>query len=392
MNPHLIEFGFLSLRRRFRQRFSVWLVFVLLIFITHSVLLITNSLKHELFNQLDALPELTLQRIVGGRQTQLPTDLAWEIAIIPGVERVYPRVWGYYYFQAAGVNFTVVGIDPDLDVYHTAFNSTLLESTGSTDSLKDRYMVVGPGVKRILSTYGYGNSFTFYTHRGESISLPITSVFNTVSALETNDIMMIPEHIARTLFHVAPERATDILIEIPNPEEIETIKAKIQFDHPELRVVSTNDLKGAYTDSYNYKSGIFLLLLSLVLMAFLILVYDKTSATDQGELREIGIQKALGWSTGQILSAKLIEHEYLAVTALLTGSILSYAFVYVLDAPLLLNVFLGAAQFRPPIQLVPQFHLYAFLLTAFLFIPLYTFAILFPVWRVATGDPDEVMR
>ena len=60
---------------------------------------------------MDALPEITVQKIIAGKQKDIETERAEIILGINGVEDVVSRVWGYYYFENMGVNFTVIGVD-----------------------------------------------------------------------------------------------------------------------------------------------------------------------------------------------------------------------------------------------------------------------------------------
>ena len=99
---------------RWQRNAAAGLVLGLIVFVLSSTLLVNAALRDAMLDTVAALPELTVQRITGGRQDLVDTDLAWEIAMVPGVQSVWPRVWGSFYFREAGVTFTVLGVDPDL--------------------------------------------------------------------------------------------------------------------------------------------------------------------------------------------------------------------------------------------------------------------------------------
>ena len=101
MNIKLLDFTLKSLKRRLTKKLSVIFIFTLLVFLLVSVFSIASSLKKELQISVDALPELIVQKMSGGRQTQIPVDRVYEISSIPGVQQAYDRIWGYYFYNNA---------------------------------------------------------------------------------------------------------------------------------------------------------------------------------------------------------------------------------------------------------------------------------------------------
>ena len=137
MNFKLIDFTIKSLKRRLIKKLSVIFIFSLLVFLLVSVFSISSSIKKELQISVDALPEIIVQKMSGGRQSLIPVDRAYEIATIPGVQNAYDRVWGYYHFVNDNVNFTIVGLDFDLIAYKQKYSDiesliALKKSSGET--------------------------------------------------------------------------------------------------------------------------------------------------------------------------------------------------------------------------------------------------------------------
>ena len=108
---------------------------------------ISNSIKEELFITLKSLPQITVQKLQAGRHTNIEIKRVDELLKLGGVQSAIPRVWGYYYFERAGVNFSVVGIDSFDKQYKKSFKNVV--NTTDFDTLKDA-MIVGEGVKKLL--------------------------------------------------------------------------------------------------------------------------------------------------------------------------------------------------------------------------------------------------
>ncbi len=392
MNLKLIDYGLQTLWRRFWKRFTVILIFSLLVFLLVSVFSIAGSLQHEMDITLDALPELIVQKMSGGRQTTVPAERAYEIATIPGVSTAIPRVWGYYYFGSANVNFTVMGKDPDLESYKQKYDGLFELNTPLLDTLTGPYFFAGKGVVDIINKYYFEDEFFFITSAGKVLSLALAGTFSDESALETNDIILMPEYLVRELFDIYDEDATDIVVRVPNPDEVEIVKQKIQFLYPDCRIVSKSQINTSYQNTFDYKSGLFLALLIPVFMAFFTMIYDKASGLSLEEKREIGIMKAVGWRVEDILTLKLIESGFISLFSFFTGIGFSFFFVYTFNAPVLRDLFIGAGNLKPSFNLIPLIDLHILSLSFMAIVPVYILATVIPAWKTAIIDADEVMR
>ncbi|MCP5062090.1 MAG: FtsX-like permease family protein, partial [Ignavibacteriae bacterium] len=220
----------------------------------------------------------------------------------------------------------------------------------------------------------------------------IAGSFSDESALETNDIIIMPISSVRELFDVEEHLATDIVIRIPNPEEIDVIKQKIQFLYPDCRIVSRQDIEASYQNVFDYKTGLFLSLLIAAFVAFFILVYDKTSGMSLEDKREIGILKAVGWQVENILQIKFIEGAIISLFSFSLGVGLALFYVYTLQAPVLRNLFTGASYLKPSFKLIPVVDFQVLSLIFILTVPIYILATIIPSWRAAIIEADEVMR
>jgi ABC-type lipoprotein release transport system permease subunit len=387
---NLFAFALSSLTRRGSKNLFIFTIFALMIFILASIFTITHALKAEMFATLGALPEITVQRIVAGKQTDIDASRAETIEEIPGVTAALPRVWGYYYFAKAGVNFSIVGIEAFGREYKASLDA--VADTFSDRLMEGDVMVVGPGVAETLKRNFFGDYFYFVKPDGSLKKVSIAGRFKPATVLESNDIIVMENGLVREIFGMPESAATDIVVRVANSDEVPTIARKIAQIYPDSRVVTKEDLKISYQNVFDYKSGIFLALFIIAIFTFFIIIYDKASGLSSEEKREIGILKALGWKIGDILRVKFFEAAVISVGAYLLAVTAAVGYVFGLNAPLMRNLFMGYSVLKPPFELPFTLDGGTLALIFFSTVPVYIAATLIPSWKAATLEADEVIR
>ena len=387
INLYIIEYAINSLLSQKYKTFFVTSVLSVLVFLLSSLFFITNSIKYELNSTIEALPEITVQKIKAGRHYDIDISVVDEILEITGVESAIARVWGYYYFENAGVNFSIIGLDEYEEQYKNSFVKVAKELDFSKPS-----MIVGVGVKKIMDKNYYKEYFNFIKPNGTLKKVDITGVFSGDTELESNDVIVMSNESVREIFDMDKSKATDIVVRVANHNEISTIASKIKLLYPDSRVVTKDDLKISYQNIFDYKSGIFLALFVISLFTFFIIIYDKASGLSSEQKREIGILKAIGWRVDDVLREKFYEGFIVSFFSYTLGIIAALAFVYILKAPLLQNIFTGYSQLKTSFNLPFVFDVQTLALIFFLSVPIYIAAIIIPSWRSATLEADEVIR
>ena len=389
INTYLIEFAINSILREKTKNLFIFIVFTMLIFLLSSIFLITASLQKELNITADSLPDIIVQKMNAGRVSDIDINRVDKILEINGVNNSVSRVWGYYYFENAGINFSVVGIDQFETQYKKSLESITLKHDFS--ELED-FMVVGSGVKKVLEKNYYKDYFNFIKPDGTFKKIQIKAIFDSATNLESNDVILVSKDTAYDIFGINENKATDIVVNVSNKKEVATIAYKIKMLFPDTRVITKEDLKISYTNIFNYKSGMFLSLFIISLFTFFMIIYDKSSSLSSSAKREIGILKALGWKTDDILKEKFYESFLISFTAYIVGIGISFIYVYIFQAPFLRDIFMGYSVLKPQFNLIFAYDLKIFAMIFFLSIPIYISATIFPSWRASIVDADEVIR
>ena len=227
---------------------------------------------------------------------------------------------------------------------------------------------------------------------GKFLKAKVKGVLSRSSALVSSDLVLLSEADFRAFYQLPPDVFTDIAIAVNNPQEVTKVTEKAALRLPGFRFVTRADLQRTYEAVFSWREGLLLALLAAAIFAFVILAWDKASGLSAEERREIGILKAIGWETRDVIAMKLWEGAVISATAFLAGVILAYFHVFFFSASLLEPVLKGWATLYPRFPLAPSIDVLQMATLGFFTIVPYMAAILVPVWRTATADPDVVMR
>jgi ABC-type lipoprotein release transport system permease subunit len=389
INLYLFEFALNSLLRQKTKNIFIVATFTILTFLVSSIFQVSNGLKKEVLSNIESMPEITIQKQKAGRTNFIEQNITDKLLQINGISYANGRVWGYYYFASKDVYFTLIGIEQFEEQYKKDFERVTKKY--DFDTLQNS-MIVGAGVEKILKESYFDEYFNFITPKGDVKKINIAGSFKRDSSLETNDVILVPKELAYEIFDLNTTLASDIVVTVLNKDEIETIATKIRTMFPDCKVTTKNDLKRSYEEMFNYKGGVFLALFIVCLFTFFMIIYDKSSGLNSEEKREIGILKAVGWSTNDILKWKFYESAIISSISFLLGFIVSFFYVYILKAPLLKDLFFGSSSLKPDFNIAFDLNLELLAVVFFICIPMYLAATIFPSWRASIGEADEVLR
>lgn len=368
---HLIDFTLASLARRKTKNLGLLLVYTLLVFVLASVALYTHALRQEAARVLERSPEVILQRMVAGRHDLIPPGYLEKIGRIRGVQAIEGRLWGYYYDPVVKANYTFMA--------------------PAAEQVKPGTLVVGPAVARSRGL-APGNTISFRAYSGKLFAFTVAGVLPHSSELVSADLVLMSEADFRAFFEYPAGHHTDIALSVANPLEVRTVAAKLAAALPDSRPILREEVLRTYASVFDWREGIVLALLSAAIFAFAILAWEKASGLSAEEKREIGILKAIGWETGDVIKMKLWEGGLISLTAFLVGFVAAYLQVFRFGAPLFEPVLKGWAVLYPRFELVPVIDgLQVATLFFFTIFP-YMAAVLVPIWRAAITDPDSAMR
>ncbi len=391
LNKNSLNFLILLLITNRSKHLWIFIISTLLIALVSSVFFISSSIEKNIGITIEAQPDFVLQRYSGGKVVDTPVEWIDEFRKIKGVSAVSGRIYGRYYYEPAEKYFLIVGID-FFDTQIVKSFQNLVDSVDIKKFLSKNNMIIGSGVKELLDYYEYNGYYTFRPPDRSIEKVFIYEVFDKNSQMVTNDMVIMDIDLARKILGVKKENVTDIVLKVPNPAEIENIRTKLIVSHFDMRIIEKNDMKKYYKNLFNYKGGLFLILYTVVLATFLLILYQRYSIIKDSDAKEIAVLRLVGWKIEEVIWLKIIENFIIAATAFMLGVIIAYVYVYIFNAPLLKEIFLGFNNLGNSVNFTPDVDIKILGVLFLFFIVPFILAILIPLWRVCITEPQEAMR
>lgn len=373
------------------KHIAIFIVSTVIVAVMASVLFLSSTIQNDIDTTLDAQADFVLQHYKAGKVLNTPESWRDEFSELSGVTQSQGRVYGMHYYEPLEQYFMIVGVDFfDSEVVSEIQN--LIDSIDAQKFLSKNHMIIGAGVKEFLDEYHYFDYYIFRPPDRSQEKVYIYDSFSDESGIVTNDMIIMDINLARTILGVKEGYFSDIVLKVPNELELETIRLKLVTSHFDMRIISKQDIARYYEELFNYKGGLFLLLYMTVLMTFLLILYQRYAMVTHSDAKEVAILRSLGWQISEVITLKIGENFIVASVAYLVGVILAYTYVFVFNAPLLKNIFLGYKNLNLHVDFVPVIDMGMLALIFIVFVIPFILAVLIPVWRTATVDPVEVMR
>ncbi len=368
---HIIDFTLASLLRRKGKNGALLLVYTIIIGVLASVIFFTHAVKREAALVLQEAPEIIVQRTFTGRYQPIPVSYSDTIRAIRGVISVRPRLWGYYYDGNFLANYTLM--------------------VPAEKPPEPGTIAIGSGISKLREAFA-GDTVGFTGFDGRPQSFTIKSVLDEDSQLLSADLILISEADYRVFSGIPAGYATDLVLKVRNPKEFATIAEKITKLHPDTRPIVRNEILRTYDAVFSWRAGLVIVIYSAAALAFVIFAWDKATGLSAEERKEIGILKAIGWETSDVLLMKFWEGLTISLTAFLLGVTIGYCHIFFASSALFAPVLKGWSTLYPSFRLVPFVNAGDLAALFFLTVVPYTVTTIVPSWRAATVDPDSVMR
>lgn len=385
------NFLFLLIYKHKSKHIAISLISILIVFLISSVLFISSSIQKEVFSTLDSQSDFVVQRMNQGRVVNTPNSWIEDFSSINGIKNIQQRVYGQYYFEPSQKYFTIVGIDLFEESANKNINK-LLSILDVSKFLDKDSMIIGNGVRKTLDELYYSDSYSFKLYDRSLKKVAIFKDLPKEANLIANDLIIMDISLAKEILNINEDESSDIILNVPNDLERPNVEVELILQHLDIRVIQKEDIQKAYENLYNYKGGMFLILFIIVMITFVLILYQRYTMISSSDKKEIGILKAVGWSIKDIIKLKISETFIVAFISFIIGIILAYIFVYFLNAPILSNIFLGFQNIQNEVSFTPNISISNIITLFIFFIIPFISAVLIPVWKIAVIDAQESMK
>ncbi|MDO8785591.1 MAG: FtsX-like permease family protein [Syntrophales bacterium] len=378
--------------RRYRGKSLAILIPLILVMATVSFMMFTRGgFVKDAEIARGFLPDVTVQGIEAGRVGKLSLDVKKKIEELPHVKRVIPRVWGYVPLKIKGVDaaFTMIGLDLERLVYQEKLPWTI--EKGAFLAPGDRHSaVLGQGVAQGLNA-DVGDRLQIEDTLGNKGEFEVVGIFNSAVQIYSTDLILVPLEDAGEFFGYRRDEVSDLLVYADNPENADLIAREIAGRFENIRVLTGSVLTDLVKEAFGRRAGTFQGMWIILLETVLLLVWAQSAHISVNMGREIGILKAVGWQTGEIIEMRMMESFLLGLAGTSIGILAGFLYA-LLGTPGISGYCVGCASIYPkfPVPVNCDFRSVALLFILGVLPMLAISAI--PAWLAGVVDPDEAIR
>jgi ABC-type lipoprotein release transport system permease subunit len=377
-------------------RSAVTILSVLAVLLPYLVGLgISKGIQEEADVSVRAGADLYVSGWQLGAKSAVPTSAGQEIARIDGVVEVVPRIVGAIVLGRNRENAVLLGLPTEkfpggivCIEGRLPQPGPLLELVVGTELARRLHLTVGA----VLPPFYHNDQ------QGDRLAKVVGVFRSDVSLWQANLILTTLEN-AATIFGQT-NLVTDYLVycrpgyqsEV-RAQILQTIRFKSGPDTVvQPRVVGREELQALFPQGLLHREGIFNLHFTLA-FAVAILVVLATSGFGLSERRrEIGILKAIGWQTDEILLRSLVESLFLSLSGAALAILLSFVWLKWLNGFWIASVFLSGLDVMPSVQVPSRLAPVPVLLAVLVSFVVVLTGTLYSTWRAAIAAPVEAMR
>jgi len=321
-------------------------------------------------------PDLVVRRVThdGGQPISVQTTAV--ALTIPGIIDARPRIWGTVRTPRGIV--TVVAADEK--AIRQVLGSGSIRAPGPGEAL------IGNGVP--LSETGS----RLVLQDVVTITVRVTQRFPPETDLVTHDLVMLHPADARSLLGLAPGDACDLALTVFHPEEAEALMPELARAFPwPVHIATRQETRKHYATAFGRRGGLNAM---LFLPAVIALVLLAASVVQQqiGNRARVGLFKALGWTSRDIVRLQVTKALLVGLPAIATGLLIAYGLVYAPSQQWVGTLLLGWQKTAPLTHLDPGYATPIFLEVAGILLLPYIAAVLWSSLVQTASDPQDLLN
>ena len=376
-----------NVARRWRRSLAVTLPLGLAIAVAMAATLIADGIRRDAALAASFAADLTFQRLTHGRIEPFevaPVEAALRASegVVAVRSRVFSLVPAPEQEEADGALATLVGIDGARahDTPHEVVEGRLPQP-GETGAV-----ALGRGVSGALRV---GAVWDVATEGGKR-RLEIVGLLSDAVAIHGANLALASPEDVRAIAGIPPTHASELAVALALGADAAALAADMQ-ERFGLRAIGRGALTRILDAVYGSRSGAFATIWLILLLVAPAVAWALGMDVAAAETHEMGVLKSLGWSTLELVEARMVEGALLGVSATVFGALAGVVYA-LLGAPGIAELFVGWAatypSFHAPLALEPAS---ALAILAVGVVPILA-AMAVPAWRAGAQSPEAVMR
>jgi lipoprotein-releasing system permease protein len=265
-------------------------------------LLLSSGLSATSQTLLEAGPSLVARRVGPNGWQPMPEAALARARHVTGVTRASLRIFGVVRFQERAV--TVVG-----------------EPAASKRPLAEKTAICGPAFDAKVGEFIRLDGATHETFK-------VVEVLSEKRGLAAHDLIVVPKAAARRLLGLPKNSASDLALWVFHQNEMDAIRPDLERALGFAVVITTQKQAiGAAKARIERAAGVRVTVLLPALLALALLTLAMTRI-QLGSRRDIGLLKALGWRSADVVRLSVFRALIIGLPAIALGLVAGYALVF----------------------------------------------------------------
>jgi lipoprotein-releasing system permease protein len=289
-----------------------------------------NNLREKI---IGTTPHIVVERETGIGDYR---KVMGEVSQVPGVVGVAPYIQGNIFLETDGqaVGQIIRGIDPGSEGQVTKISTYLKK--GNIQGLAQDGIIIGSEIARYFG-FEIGDRVTLIAPgsgiagHGWRYELTIVGIFTTGMIDFDTNLMLVSLKKAQEIFNFTEDRVSGIGLRVSDPQEAETVKARINerlgFGYRVKTWIDVN--RNLFEALFLEKWGLFIVLSLMVLIASFNII-STLIVTVTSKIHDIGILQSIGVTRSSIRRIFTKQGIFIGVKGTLWGLILGVGVSYIL--------------------------------------------------------------
>jgi hypothetical protein len=341
-----------------------------------AALLLSQALTATTTRLLAQGPDLVVRRVTPDGGQPVNAQATATALAIPGITDARPRIWGTV--RAPQGPVTVVAADEKA--------IRRLKAPGSIQAPGPGEALIGRGV--IFPS----NDSHLVLQGVTTITVRVARRFPLEADLATHDIVMLHPEDARRLLGLAPGDACDLALTVFHPDEAEALLPELARAFPwPVHIATRQDTRKHYATAFGRRGGLAVMLYLPAVIALLLLVASVVRQ-QMGNRARIGLFKALGWTSRDIVALQLTKALLVGLPAIAGGLMIAYGLIYAPSQQWVGTLLLGWQETAPRLDLDSGHAVPIFLEIAGILLAPYLAAVLWSSLVQSASDPQDLLN
>lgn len=350
-----------------------------------TALALCEGVKHQYSSAVNEGADIYVARDYYGSNAPIELTMVHRLRAIQGVTAVTPRVIGRTYVR--GKFMAILGIG-------SQFVPPAIELVQGRKPVARGEVIIGRTAGEYL---GLQLGSRFSLKRNPELVFEVVGLFRSPFTIWNADLLLMGFDDATALFGIEG-KATDLLVFTrPGYQQIVDIIIRVseedrQLAQPPLRAQTKQIISRYSQRGFNLKSGVFAGFYSLVLALGIPSVGVISGFGLSARRKEIGVIKALGWQTQEVLEMVALENLMLSLISVPFIVLVAWCWIHVLNGIGITRFFIAELDIIIPFQVPSKLFPIPAVLGALLAVVLTMVGSIYSTWRTAISPPSEVMK